>query len=307
MPRPAPAKPKNPNESLWAAVKKAFAYRWNLLVFGGGAAAAVISGQPDIILPLVAAAELAYLGSMVSFPKFRQAVAREGYVSPNFPVEGQKEADPSVTLANMVTGLPPESRKRFDLLRARCLEMREISQGVRGRTGEHAGEGLHTPALDRLLWVFLRLLISQSSLKRFLAATPHGEMEKRVDELKARLAAVQAQPEAERDERLLRSLADSVAVAELRLDNYRKAQANAEFVQIELDRIEAKIQALTEMAVNRQDPDYLSSQVDAAAASMTQTESAITELQTLTGLVDDLEAPPPILETSMSARQYDVA
>ena len=57
---------------------------------------------------------------------------------------------------------------------------------------------------------------------------------------------------------------------------------------VELDRIEGKIQALAEMAVNRQDPDFLSSQVDSAAESMRQTEKAVSELQHLTGLADQL-------------------
>ena len=68
---------------------------------------------------------------------------------------------------------------------------------------------------------------------------------------------------------------------------------------IELDRIEGKIQALAEMAVNRQDPDFLSSQVDSAAESMRQTEKAVSELQHLTGLADQLEEPPAILETDL--------
>ena len=56
------------------------------------------------------------------------------------------------------------------------------------------------------------------------------------------------------DERVTRSLQDSLADAELRLDNYRKAAKDAAFVAIELDRIETKIQALIEMGVSRQDP-----------------------------------------------------
>jgi hypothetical protein len=70
-------------------------------------------------------------------------------------------------------------------------------------------------------------------------------------------------------------------------------------VTIELDRIEGKIQALAEMAVNRQDPDFLSSQVDSAADSMRQTEKAVSELQHLTGLADQLQDPPAILETDL--------
>ena len=88
-------------------------------------------------------------------------------------------------------------------------------------------------------------------------------------------------------------------MGELRLDNFGRAKKNAEFVAVELDRIEGKIQALAEMAVNRQDPDFLSSQVDSAAESMRQTEKAVSELQHLTGLADQLEEPPAILETDL--------
>ena len=55
---------------LWSA----FANRWNLLLFGGGVAAALISGFPGVVLPLVAAAELYYLASMVANGRFRSAV-----------------------------------------------------------------------------------------------------------------------------------------------------------------------------------------------------------------------------------------
>ena len=70
-------------------------------------------------------------------------------------------------------------------------------------------------------------------------------------------------------------------------------------MSIELDRIEGKIQTLAEMAVNRQDPDFLSSQVDSAAESMRQTEKAVSELQHLTGLAEELHEPPPILESDL--------
>src|SRR5437868_8373656 len=108
------------------------------------------------------------------------------------------------------------------------------------------------------------------------------------------------------DDRIVRSLQDSVASTELRLDNYTRAKKNAQFVSIELDRLEGKIQTLAEMAVNRQDPDFLSSQVDSAADSMRQTEKAVTELQHLTGMADQLEEPPAILEADLrKALQHD--
>ena len=176
--------------------------------------------------------------------------------------------------------------------------MRGIAAGVRGAAGDQAGsaEEIRTPGLDRLLWLFLRLLMSKTALDRFLQTMNEQEI---VDA--ARRAAQEPRGRADRP-------ATSASCArcrtasrwrELRLDNYERAKKNAEFVSIELDRIEGKIQALAEMAVNRQDPDFLSSQVDSAAESMRQTEKAVSELQHLTGLADQLEEPPAILEADL--------
>jgi hypothetical protein len=74
---------------------------------------------------------------------------------------------------------------------------------------------------------------------------------------------------------------------------------DAEFVGVELDRIETKIRALVELAVSRQDAEALSVQVTAAADSMKQTEEAVNHLQHLTGLESALEDTPPILEADM--------
>jgi hypothetical protein len=197
----------------------------------------------------------------------------------------------------MLGGLPAEARRRFERLHARCVEMRGIAAGVRGAAGAQANsaEEIRTPGLDRLLWLFLRLLVSKTALDRFLQSMNGQDITSRVEELKKNLAAAQAAG----DERIVRSLQDSIAMSELRLDNFARAKKNGEFVSIELDRIEGKIQALAEMAVNRQDPDFLSSQVDSAAESMRQTEKAVSELQHLTGLADQLEEPPAILETDL--------
>lgn len=287
-----------PGEDFGRYIKTAFLYRWNLLAFLGATAAAALSPVPDALLPIVMAGEMAYLGSMVSFPRFRKAIDAQGHKSPHFDTPEKETAEhPRARLARLIAGLPPASQQRFGALRERCRSMRDIAQGVRGVAADTpaAGDDLSTPALDRLLWVFLRLLVSQHSLQQFLAATDEAQLQKRVVGIKARLETATAA----HDDRVLRSLTDSLQVAELRLDNYLKAKGNAEFVQIELDRIENKIQALTEMSVNRQDPDFLTSQVDAAAESMAHTETAITELQNITGMVSDLEEPPPILSEDL--------
>ena len=137
----------------------------------------------------------------------------------------------------------------------------------------------------------MRLLVSQEGLDRFLRSTNDGEIRSRIEEVKAKLNSAAAQ-----EERLKHSLEDSVAAQELRLQNYKKAGDNAEFVRVELDRIEAKIQALVESSVNRQDPNMLSSQIEGVTQSVQSTEAAIRELQQITGVVDQLQEPPAILD-----------
>ncbi len=273
---------------------EAFLFRWNLLLFLGGSAAAMLTPYPDVLLPLIGAGELSYLVGLTSIPRFRAAIDAKVYGEAKGPLK--PEVVPAQTLASLLTGLTPDARNRFQALHARCREMRGIAAGVRGATGDQAAtDSMSTPGLDRLLWLFLRLLVSKTALDRFLKTMNEAEMTAKADELRKSLDAAQKGS----DDRVTKSLQDSLAMAELRLDNFNRARKNAEFVSIELDRIEGKIQALAEMAVNRQDPDFLSGQADAAAESMRQTEKAVSELQHLTGLGEQLEEPPPILESDL--------
>ena len=279
-------------------VREAFLFRWNLLLFGGGAAAAVLTPLAPVLLPLVAAGEIAYLTGLVSMPRFRRAIDVKMTAKPGDTAAAAAPGAPAPSLLDLLSGLPAEARKRFERLHARCVEMRTIAAGVRGAASGHASsEEMRTPGLDRLLWLFLRLLVSKTALDRFLQTMNESEITTRLGDLRKSFEGAQAGG----DERVVRSLQDSIAMAELRLDNFGRAKKNAEFVTVELDRIEGKIQALAEMAVNRQDPDFLSSQVDSAADSMRQTEKAVSELQHLTGLADQLEEPPPILEADLRA------
>ena len=292
-----------PNDSsgpgLRDYVKHAFLYPWNLLFFVGGAALAAMSPHPDAFLPIIGALELAYLTGLSSIPRFRTAIdakiaakARAGRASTGASGSSQQ------SLERILESLPAPALRRFLLLRQRCFEMRSIASGIRGQadTGPDSAESIRTPALDRLLYLFLRLLVSQNGLDRFLRSTSEKDLAAKLADVRTRFEAAKTTG----DERVTNSLQDSVADAELRLENYRKAAKDAEFVAIELDRIETKIQALIEMGVSRQDPDYLSHQVTAAAESMQHTETAVDQLQHLTGLADQIEEPPAILESTIA-------
>ena len=293
-----PANPRS-GADLKDYLREAFMFRWNLLFLLGGIAGAALTPLPGVLLPLVAAGELTYLAGLITIPRFRAAIDAKVHAQGR-QKDGESAAQPQPSLVAMLGGLPADARRRFERLHGRCVEMRAIAVGVRGAAGEVGGaEEIRTPGLDRLLWLFLRLLLSKTALDRFLSTMNTNEITARLEQLRKDLARAQEAGAQAKDDRIARSLQDSVAMAELRLDNAERARKNAEFVSIELDRIEGKIQALAEMAVNRQDPDFLSTQVDSAAESMRQTEKAVSELQHLTGLADQLEEPPPILESNL--------
>jgi hypothetical protein len=319
---------------LFRYLKEAFLFRWNLLLLGGAAAGAVLVGHPDVALPLVAAAELTYLAGLTTMPRFQAAIdakaraEERGLGAPEAPRAqdaGQAAVSARERIVEVLKSLAEDRRARFLRLRARCVEMTRIANAVRGETQDASGASteLRQPALDRLLWVFLKLLMSEQAIARFLQAADAAQIQHTIDDLSGRIKKREAQvaaagpvgpagsegtPQAasvpasatERDaDRILRSLQDSLATAQLRRDNLTKAQGNAEFVAAELDRLENKIQAVTEIAVSHSDPDEMSSRIDAIAEGISQTEQTIRELQNITGMTaaDDT---PSILDADIA-------
>ncbi|MBK7536519.1 MAG: hypothetical protein IPI49_14345 [Myxococcales bacterium] len=312
------AEPKK--AGLLRYLKEAFLFRWNVLALGGATVAAVMSGHADIALPLIAAAEVSYLAGLATLPRFQSAIDAKAHAE----VRGQSGTGSARALSGragedqaaqgsardrlleVLRSLSEERRSRFLRLRGRCVEMQRIANAVRGDTRDDSGASheLRTPALDRLLWVFLRLLLSDQAISAFLTAADEKSIDRTLSDLKERekrrtdLLDDALEPE----DRLLRSIRDSMATAELRKENLAKARDNAEFVQAELDRIENKIAAVTEMAISHTDPDTLSVQVDAIAEGVSQTEATIRELQSITGMSSELDSAPSILEASLELR-----
>lgn len=277
----------------WKYWREAFTFRWNLLFLGGATAAAVLSGRPDVGLPLIGAAELLYLTGLATLPRFQRAIDAKDAKSPRAIAASSQDSQQRFLLA--LRGLGEERRNRFLRLRGRCLEMQRIASAVRGEQRDPAGLA-STQGLDRLLWAFLRLLASEQALEQFLAAANVPQLRDQLTRLKAR----EEEAASRADERIVRSVRDSIATTELRLDNQQKAMSNFEFVRVELERIEQKIHALTEMSVSHHDPDLLSTQVDAVAADMSQTEATLRELHAITGFSSD-EGAPSILGSAMMA------
>jgi hypothetical protein len=275
-----------------AYVKAAFKNHWNLLAVSAGTAFAFLSGRPDIALPILAAGELAYLATTAGHPRFQHHVDK---------VLGKIEqkhggAASSQRFQELHDGLDEASRERFDSLAARCAALGTLE----GPSDALARE--QVTGVNKLLWVYLKLLHTRMKLGRFLATTDGREMDRADDEARRRLAALPMEGGDAVVERKRKSLEDTLVTLAARKENLRRARENHELVELELARIASKLSGVVELAANRQDPAALTSEVDDAARSVVSTEQMMGELQMFTGLTaaDDVE-PPQILSVGQRA------
>ena len=270
-------------------VKKAFVQHWNLLFLGAGVVGGVLSGAPDVVLPLVLAGELVYLGGLATHPKFQAHIRAQSHK------EGKKQINEDA-LQKVFSALDPASRVRFEELRRRCTDLQALARGLRtAELGEM--EVMHNEGLNKLLWVFLKLLFTKRSLEKFIQSTGEDTIRESLRRAEKRIAELG--PEAEdtaTEARMRRTLLDTLASARARLENFTKARDNHELIQLELERIESKIASIAEMAINRQDPDFITHEVDSVASTMAQTETAMGELHFLDGLGKVDIAPPSFVQ-----------
>jgi len=276
-------------------LKVAFANRWNLLAVFGGIGLAAVSGIPDIVLPLVLAAEAAYLGMLGTHPKFQKYVDAQAAAIER----RQKSQSSQQALRQIMQLLPPPALARFEKLRAQCLDLRQIAADIaHSRTAEIDAplESLQLAGLDRLLWIFLRLLFTEYSLSKFLERANPRLIKQEINTTEQRLKQVAPDDPSPHAQKIRRTLEDSLQTCKDRLANYEKAKANHELVQLEIDRLENKIKSLAELSVNRQEPDFISGQVDQVTGSMLETEKTMNELQFATGLAPLDEEVPELVQ-----------
>jgi hypothetical protein len=280
--------------NLGKYLKAAFLYHWNLLAFLSGMGFAALSGHADVAMPLVLAGEVAYLGLLGTHPRFQKYVhAQEAKES-----RAKSSVDTEQAARRLLAALPQPLVTRFENLRTRCRELQQISRAIRQPDqfeSDQPLEEMQLQGLDRLLWIYLRLLYTQDALERFLKQTPEKELERSIKALEGRIADMgQAGDDVPR-QRMRKSLEDNLETSRARLANYQKARENSELVALEIDRLENKIRSLSEMAVNRHEPGFVSTQVDQVAASLVHAERTMSDLQFLTGIKAAEEEVPELL------------
>jgi hypothetical protein len=270
-----------------AYLKTAFTTKWNLLLFGGGVAAAFISGFPGVLLPLVCAGEIYYLASMLANDRFRSAVeAQDAKARRAVEAEGARAAYERIR-----TNLPPALLRRFDQLRDHCLKLVELGGSIRGPDGSGPDKSA-LESLDRLLWGYLRMIWGASTLSDFLDHTDDGAIRTRIADLERRLARL---PKDDPGSTAMRTaLEDHLTTSRQRLENIDEARRKLDLVAAEIERLEAKIAALAESSVAKRDVTDIAQRVDEVAEGMRRTDETMRQLQ-LPPELEDLDEPPQLL------------
>jgi predicted nucleic acid-binding Zn-ribbon protein len=267
-------------------LRTAFATRWNLLFFGAGVAAAFISGFPGVVLPLVAAAEIYYLASMVTNDRFRSAVDAQD-------AKARRAAEAAVSRESyerIRQKLPPALLARFDRLREHCLKLVELGGSMRGPDAEGPDRG-SLESLDRLLWGYLRMIWGAATLSEFLDHTDDGSIKARIADLEKRLAKLSADGGSGQ---MRATLEDHLKTSRERLENIDDAKRKLDVVAAEIERLESKIAALAEGSVAKRDVSDIAQRVDEVAEGMRRTDETMRQLQ-LPPELEDLEDPPQLL------------
>jgi hypothetical protein len=196
-------------------IKKAFLYHWNLLGVATGAAVAFVSGYPDVILPVIAALELIYLAGLSSNPRFQDAV-----IAAERKNEKAMRSSSITKLNQILTALDNEDRSRYERLKDLCLELRHIADRIKGtiKTELEVISDVQVNSINRLLWMYLKLLYSKNALESYFKAINVDEIEARIKLAKERLEAMGMEDnDSEADAKRRESLMDTLKTSRKRL------------------------------------------------------------------------------------------
>ena len=186
--------PNQGNRSTWAwenISKRRFCITGTCWPSWAAPGSPCFPGHPDVFVPLVLAGEATYLGLLGTHPKFQR------YVDAQEPKAGREQGSVLAAAAfdRMIKALPPrqlqavpghcaKAASRCGRSPSRCEPPRSPAAGQI----PCALQDLQLSGLDRLLWIYLRLLYTQHMLDRFFENTSQEQIESEIERLEDRLA-----------------------------------------------------------------------------------------------------------------------
>jgi hypothetical protein len=228
---------------------------------------------------LGAGLELAYLLALSTNRRFQRLVDGESLITEK-QSEGQR-------LAALLARLSPADQARYRVLEERCKSILESQRQSHSDAGAPPiGTLPQTEGFERLLYVYLRLLLTKSTIARALEDVSSKSIDLRIREVSGQLKNATSP-------QLHHSLADQLAILAERKKRQAEARDKLTFIEAELVRIQEQVELIRESLLVNADPQTLSTRVDSIAETLNSTSSWIKEQQQFYGQTEDLLASPP--------------
>jgi len=233
------------------------------------------------------------LAGLSSNPRFQDAV-----IAAERKNEKAMRSSSSTKLNRILTALDKKDRSRYEGLKDLCLELRHIADRIKGtiKTELEVISDVQVNSINRLLWMYLKLLYSKNALEAYFKAINVKEIQARIKGAKERLEAMGPEDnDSEAEAKRRESLMDLLKTSQKRLENYRISTDNYDFIGLELERLYSKITSLAEMGINQQDPNLITNEISVVSSSIEKAERTMDELDFITGFSFQDEEPPDLL------------
>ena len=201
-----------------------------------------------------AALEATYLYALTTHDRFRRLVDAEATSIETESTEKQRET--------LVSSLIPPRRHRLAAIDAKCARVLTLQQET--GTSDILSEA-NQGALQRLNWIYLKLLIAEQNLITLDSTTTRTELHTRIANLETELA----EPDTSRT--LTESRQATLKILHQRLANLDHRQESLEEIASDLTRIDAQIDLAIEHAGMRGEATAISTNISLASQLLDDT------------------------------------
>jgi hypothetical protein len=230
--------------------------------------------------------ELGYLSVLATHHRFQRFVAATQQLETQQQWQTKVEA--------LVRQLSKEDQQRYRNLETRCRTLLEQQVSLQTPSPGLLAQG---EGLNKLLWVYLRLLTTRQALTRIIRGSAGATDE--TGGIENRISALQAQLNSPMSEDLKKSLSGQIEILQQRLEKRSEAKQKLDFLDAELTRIQEQVELVREQAVLSADPEAISQRIDQVTTTLGGTNQWIRDQQKIYGAVEDLMAEPPPLRLTV--------
>ena len=204
-------------------------------------------GHPAFWL-LGAGLETAFLASVASHPRFQKLVEIEKRrLASTGAEQGRQE---------LVRKLDPQARRRLAVLEEKCSRVLQVSEDA--QAGDFELESSHE-ALERLRWIYLKLLVARHHLEASRLATSEAALKRKIADLEREASSGEASAS------LRSSRAATLKILQQRLQNLVRCEQTLREIDSDLARIEAQVDLALESATVRGGGEGVSANIELAS------------------------------------------